>query len=35
MKILFDFTPVLVFFIAFKIPEDPHQGILLATKVFP
>lgn len=33
MKVLFDFTPVLVFFIAFKIPEDPHQGILLATAV--
>jgi intracellular septation protein A len=35
MKVLFDFTPVLVFFIAFKIPENSHQGILLATKVFP
>jgi intracellular septation protein len=33
MKVLFDFIPVLVFFIAFKIPEDPHQGILLATAV--
>jgi intracellular septation protein len=33
MKVLFDFIPVLVFFIAFKIPEDPHQGILLATVV--
>ena len=34
MKVLFDFTPVLVFFIAFKSPEGPHLGILLATKVF-
>lgn len=33
MKFLFDLFPVIVFFIAFKIPDDPHQGILLATAV--
>jgi intracellular septation protein len=33
MKFLFDLFPVIVFFIAFKIPEDPHQGILVATAV--
>src|SRR5919106_1570838 len=33
MKFLFDLLPVIVFFIAFKIPDDPHQGILLATAV--
>ena len=33
MKFLFDLFPVIVFFIAFKIPEDPNQGILLATGV--
>lgn len=31
MKFLFDLFPVIAFFIAFKIPEDPHQGVLLAT----
>ncbi len=31
MKVLFDLFPVLVFFIAFNLPDDPHQGILLAT----
>ncbi|MCI0399733.1 MAG: septation protein A [Gammaproteobacteria bacterium] len=33
MKFLFDFFPVLLFFIAFYIPEDPKVGILLATAV--
>ena len=33
MKLLFDLLPVIFFFIAFKIPDDPHQGILLATAV--
>lgn len=33
MKFLFDFFPILLFFIAFYIPEDPKQGILLATAV--
>ena len=31
MKFLFDFFPVLAFFIAFYIPEDRSQGIYLAT----
>ena len=33
MKILFDFFPVLLFFVAFKLVDDPTQGILLATGV--
>lgn len=33
MKFLFDLFPVILFFIAFKIPADPMQGILLATAV--
>ena len=33
MKFLFDLFPVILFFIAFKIPADPKQGILLATAV--
>lgn len=33
MKLLFDFFPVLLFFIAFKLHEDPQQGILSATAV--
>lgn len=32
-KFLFDFFPVLAFFIAFYIPEDRSQGIYLATTV--
>lgn len=32
-KFLFDFFPVLAFFIAFYIPEDRSQGIYLATAV--
>lgn len=33
MKFLFDFFPVVAFFIAFYIPEDRSQGIYLATGV--
>lgn len=33
MKFLFDFFPVLLFFITFKLHEDPQQGILVATAV--
>lgn len=33
MKFLFDFFPILLFFIAFKMVEDPKQGILVATGV--
>lgn len=33
MKLLFDFFPVLLFFITFKSYEDPKQGILAATAV--
>jgi intracellular septation protein len=32
-KFLFDFFPVLAFFVAFYIPEDRSQGIYLATAV--
>lgn len=31
MKFLFDFFPVLAFFIAFKWPSDPEQAIYIAT----
>ena len=33
MKLLFDFFPVLLFFIAFKMSDDPQSGILTATVV--
>lgn len=33
MKFLFDLFPVILFFVAFKIPDDPKQGIMLATGV--
>jgi intracellular septation protein len=33
MKLLFDFFPVLLFFITFKMHEDPQRGILVATAV--
>jgi intracellular septation protein len=33
MKLLFDLLPVIAFFIAFKIPADPQEGVLLATAV--
>ena len=32
-KLLFDFFPVLLFFIAFKAEEDPKRGIMVATAV--
>jgi len=33
MKLLFDFFPILLFFITFKLYQDPKQGILAATAV--
>ena len=33
MKFLFDFFPVLLFFITFKMHEDPKQGMMVATAV--
>ena len=33
MKILFDFFPVLLFFLTFKSFDDPKEGILAATMV--
>ena len=36
MKLLFDFFPILLFFVAYKIaddPADPQRGILVATAV--
>lgn len=33
MKLLFDFFPVLLFFLTFKWYDDPQQGILAATAV--
>lgn len=33
MKLLFDFFPVLLFFITFKLYEDPTEGVLAATAV--
>ena len=33
MKLLFDFFPVVAFFITFKQYEDPHDGIIAATLV--
>ena len=33
MKLLFDFFPVLLFFVTFKWYEDPKEGILAATVV--
>lgn len=33
MKLLFDFFPVILFFIAYKMQEDPIAGILVATGV--
>ena len=32
-KLLFDFFPVLLFFIAFKLEDDPKRGIMIATAV--
>lgn len=33
MKLLFDFFPILLFFITFKLHDDPKEGILAATAV--
>lgn len=33
MKLLLDFFPVLLFFVVFKLHEDPQEGILTATAV--
>lgn len=33
MKLLFDFFPIILFFVTFKLFEDQHQGILAATAV--
>lgn len=33
MKVLFDFFPILLFFLAFKLSDDPKEGILIATAV--
>lgn len=33
MKLLFDFFPIILFFVTFKFYEDQHQGILAATAV--
>ncbi|RME34995.1 MAG: septation protein A [Gammaproteobacteria bacterium] len=33
MKFFYDLLPVILFFIAFKIPEDPTDGVMLATGV--
>ncbi len=33
MKILFDFFPILLFFITFKLYADPTEGVLAATLV--
>jgi intracellular septation protein len=33
MKLLFDFFPILLFFLTFKLYEDPKQGVMAATAV--
>ena len=33
MKLLFDFFPIVLFFITFKLYDDPKEGILAATAV--
>ena len=33
MKLLFDFFPILLFFVTFKLHDDPKKGILAATAV--
>ena len=33
MKFLYDFFPILLFFVTFKLYNDPQQGILVATAV--
>ena len=32
-KLLFDFFPVILFFVAFKLEDDPQRGIMIATAV--
>ena len=32
-KLLFDFFPVVLFFIAFKLEDDPQRGLMVATAV--
>ena len=31
MKLLFDFLPVVLFFVVYKMHDDPHQGFMYAT----
>ena len=31
MKLLFDFFPVVLFFVVYKMHDDPHQGFMYAT----
>jgi intracellular septation protein len=33
MKLLFDFFPILLFFVTFKLYDDPTEGVLAATAV--
>ena len=33
MKLLFDFFPIIAFFVTFKFYDDPHEGTLAATAV--
>ena len=33
MKLLFDFFPIILFFVAYKMHDDPHQGFMVATAV--
>ena len=33
MKLLFDFFPIILFFITFKFYDDPKEGLLAATAV--
>ena len=33
MKLLFDFFPIVLFFVAYKMHDDPHQGFIVATAV--
>ena len=33
MKLLFDFFPIVLFFVVYKMHDDPHQGFIVATAV--
>ncbi|MCP5151304.1 MAG: septation protein A [Ectothiorhodospiraceae bacterium] len=33
MKLFLDFLPVILFFVAYKMHDDPHRGMLVATAV--